>query len=59
MRIYKFEVVVIEGSDEFWEEATANGNSGCDDVKQEVLEAITEKFFDSTVELIEYKNDRK
>ena len=33
MKRYTFEIVVTEGNDEFWEEATAEGKTGCDDAQ--------------------------
>ena len=56
---YKFEIVVTEGSDEFWEELTANGKSGCDEVKAQIEEALVEQYIDITIELVEYKNDSR
>lgn len=40
MKTYKFEVVVTEGSNEFWKEVTANGKSGCDEVMAEIVESL-------------------
>jgi hypothetical protein len=58
MKTYKFEVTVVEGNDEFWEEITADGKSGCD----EVLNMILEVFNDTgapipEVRLIHYNDD--
>ena len=36
MKRYIFELTVNEGSDEFFEEITADGKSGCDEVLNEV-----------------------
>ena len=52
MKRYTFELIVNEQSDEFWEEITQDGKSGCD----EVLDAIREEMqnYDIQVRLIGY-----
>jgi hypothetical protein len=55
MKVYKIEVELREQSDEWFEEITAGGNSGCD----EVLKAVRDELqnYDVDVRLIEY-NDK-
>lgn len=55
MKTYKFEVVVTEGYDEFWEELY--GKSGCDEVTKAIQNELFQCFPEATVKLIEYKND--
>ena len=54
-RRYKFEVIVDEGSDEFWESLDEKNSTGCDDVQTEIemnLDALS-----PTVTLVEYRNE--
>lgn len=54
-RKYKFEVIVEEGSDEFWESLDEKGVSGCDDIKTEIemcLDGLSPE-----VKLVEYRNE--
>jgi len=39
-RKYTITVTVVEGSDEWWEEITRDGRSGCDDVVEAVEIAL-------------------
>jgi len=52
MKKYKFEVIIEEGSDEFWEESLKDDKSGCD----EVLSAIYQDLgnWDAKIKLIEF-----
>jgi len=54
MKTYKFEIIIEEGSDEFWE--SIQNRTGCD----EVLEAITICFdnegWSPKIRLVEYNN---
>lgn len=58
MRRYEFKVVIFEGSDEFWE--SIKGKSGCDEVKDLVLDALGSMGFevgdDLEVELTSFTN---
>lgn len=52
MKTYRFELTVREQSDEFWEQITKDGKSGCD----EVLDFIRDELqnYDINVRLIGY-----
>jgi len=54
MKQYIIEVIIDEQSDEFWEEATKDGKTGCDDL----LEAIKDELqnWDATIRIIEFKD---
>ncbi|GHA09572.1 hypothetical protein [Oceanisphaera arctica] len=58
MKKYKFELVIEEGSDEFWE--GIDGNNGCNDVETLVESALEMYGFhegdNCKLTLIEYTN---
>jgi len=53
MKRYTIEIVIEQGSDEWWEEITADGKTGCD----EVLDAIKTEvatYFPESVTLVSF-----
>lgn len=56
MITYSFLVTIEAGNDEFWSEVTVDGNSGCDKVRQEIIEALQYKGFGDDVCLVAYSN---
>lgn len=57
MKTYSFLVVIEEARDEFWEEITAGGKSGCDNVREEIITALNTFGFDNDVRLVGYSDD--
>lgn len=57
MKTYTFELVIEEGNDEFWETITANGDSGCDAVRNEILDTLSWKGFGCSVRLLGYSDN--
>ena len=54
MKVYTLEVVIQEGSDEFWEGIEQRGGTGCDEVAQMVRDVLFDAGFqepDCTVTL--------
>lgn len=56
MKTYTIEVVVTEGNDEFWEEATANGATGCEDVLRLIKEELDMIGFSDNVKLVKFED---
>lgn len=56
MKRYKFEVIITEGCDEFWDEI--KGESGCDAVEADLKTALNHHLGPdaTTVKLIEFTN---
>lgn len=55
MKTYKLEIIIREGSDEYWEDVTKDGLSGCDQVLIDVKDQLTEACWqDFDVKLVEY-----
>ena len=56
MKRYTFEIVIEEGSDEWWEEITADGKSGCNEVLADIKEKMAYGFPES-VKLIKFEDE--
>ncbi len=60
MKYYRFEIIIEEGNDEFWEELIRDNRSGCEEIFDAVKSAINNspetQGFDATIILREYKN---
>lgn len=58
MKRYKFEVVIFEGNDEFWE--SIGDKSGCDEVQKSVETALAEIGYfaseNADIKLVEFTN---
>jgi hypothetical protein len=56
MKKYIFELTVTEGNSEFWEELLATNATGCDDLLQQIGDALAEHGFDPIVKLVKYED---
>lgn len=56
MKRYTFELTVTEGNSEFWEELLEKGNTGCDDLLEQIKDALAEHGFEPEVKLVKYED---
>jgi hypothetical protein len=56
MKQYTFELTVTEGNSEFWEEILEKGNTGCDDLLEQLKDALAEHGFEPEVKLVKYED---
>jgi hypothetical protein len=56
MRTYTLEVVIREGSDEWWENIEG---TGCDEVRKTVMDTLEECGFITEVKLKKFKDDKE
>ena len=57
MKRYTLEIIIEEGSDEWWEEITNNELSGCDEVRKSIKNAIWDVGFqEAKVNLIKFED---
>ena len=54
MKRYQLLIDIEEGSDEFWEELERNGTTGCDEITDEIKEALRNHGLDYQVKLISF-----
>lgn len=55
MKRYKFEIIIEEGNDEFWESVEGNPGKGIEDLHIMIRECLeTTGLGDSEVRLVEY-----
>lgn len=53
MKQYRFEIIIREGSDEFWESFASK--TGCDEVTEEIRCMLDNSgFFNAEINLVEY-----
>lgn len=55
-RKYVFEVIIWEGSDEFWDSLDKNDTTGCDEVLKKLRDLLDASPFDVLTRLVEYKH---
>ena len=56
MKRYVFEIVVEEGNDEFWEDITSRGVTGCDEVISEVANTFDLAGWEPHIKLIRFED---
>lgn len=56
MKRYTFELTVSEGNSEFWEELLEHGKTGCDELIEQLKDALAEHGFDPDVKLVKYED---
>lgn len=57
MKTYKFEMIITEGYDEYWEALA--GKSGCDEITQILKDELFDSFPDANIRLLEYTDDKR
>ena len=57
MKKYKFEVVVFEMNDEFWEKLEKDNKTGCDEVTEMVRVGLNAAFLDYNLKLVRYTDE--
>ena len=59
MKTYTFELIIHEGSDDFWDNINKFKSAGCDDVKQLVSNSLTSYgllFKPNTLRLVKFED---
>lgn len=62
MKQYKFEVVITEGSDEYWDAINKLGKTGCDEILKQIKIAVFDWVYDQeneNVKLVEFLSNKK
>lgn len=57
MKRYRFEVILTEGSDEFWD--ALEGRTGCDEILEEVRNIFDSAGWEPEIRLVEYTDSTK
>ena len=55
MKRYTIEIVIEEGSDEFWEDICADGKTGCDELLKAIREEV-QNYFPESVTITKFEN---
>lgn len=56
MKKYVFELIVTESNTEFWEDLAKHGNTGCDELLEELRAVLDNSGFDPIVKLVTYSD---
>jgi hypothetical protein len=56
MKKYVFEVIIEEGNDEFWEDITSRGVTGCDEVAEIVANTFSGEGWEPYIKLIRFED---
>ena len=57
MKTYTFELIIKEGSDEFWDEITSNGKIGCEEILEEIKDKLGSFFPDEfKIKIIKFED---
>jgi hypothetical protein len=57
MKRYVFQIIVEEGNDEFWEDLETRGITGCEDLRDMILDSLGGTgLCEAEVKLVEYTN---